>query len=52
MKVRLEFKKEDLWVGVYWRGVPWADAYWRYDIWLCVLPCLPVHVTWYRERAK
>jgi hypothetical protein len=49
--VRLEFKPADLWVGVFWKksnavvpstyGGAWMK---RLDVWLCLLPCLPLHL--------
>lgn len=53
MTVRIEFKPQDLWVGVYWRvskGVvdykEWT--YRNYDVWVCLLPTLPIHISWGR----
>lgn len=37
--VRFEVKWQDLWVGLF---VKPGHA------WLCILPCLPLHVEWYR----
>lgn len=38
-RVNLEFKLQDLWVGAYW------DAnYTGVHVWVCLLPCLPLHV--------
>jgi hypothetical protein len=39
MKARLEFKREDMWIGVFWRR---ADG--TRHIWICLLPCLPLHI--------
>lgn len=57
LKMRLEFVPRDLWVGVFWRhdtsrspAVPWAFQ--RYDLWLCLFPCFPLHATWYREGSR
>jgi hypothetical protein len=36
--VRVEFKPQDLWVGAYWKRVGHV-----LDVWLCLLPCLPLH---------
>ena len=60
LRWRLEWKPEDLWVGVFWKQdnsrdsllVAFPFAFDRYDLWLCLLPCLPIHVTWYRERPR
>jgi hypothetical protein len=56
---RWEFQPRDLWVGVYWRvdddpgETPWRYDYLgapfpprRVDVWICVVPCLPLHVWW------
>ncbi len=40
---RLEFKREDGWIGYFYR---WEDAItliWI-DIWICIVPCFPVHI--------
>lgn len=56
LNVQLEWKPQDLWIGIFWRRDPYAVeqplAFRRYDIWLCLLPCLPLHFTWYRERPR
>jgi hypothetical protein len=53
MRVRVEWKPEDLWVGAYWRRTQ-ERVWWsrRYDLWICLLPCLPLHVTWYRPGKE
>jgi hypothetical protein len=41
MKLQLEWKKQDCWIGVYWkRSVS------TLHLWICVLPCLPLHLQW------
>ena len=43
MKVSIEFVKEDLWVGVYWR---YDHAYYNMrHIYICIIPCFPIHIT-------
>lgn len=46
---RFEWKLQDLWIGVFWKTTrcrtdegekPFAT-----DIWICLLPCVPLHVT-------
>lgn len=61
MKAAVEFKVEDLWIGLYWRrmrsplcGLTAGKRYRlvdreRVDVWICVLPCLPVHLWWWRD---
>jgi hypothetical protein len=56
VKVGLEFKPQDVWVGVYWKttrefGAETGDPEQslvcvRCDMWLCLLPCLPIHFSW------
>ena len=49
VRARFEFKLQDMWVGVFWKTaycetgielIPYAT-----DIWVCVLPCVPLHMT-------
>jgi hypothetical protein len=39
LKIQFEFKVEDLWVGVFWKREKHI-----LHIWVCVLPCVPLHV--------
>lgn len=50
--VRLEWKPQYLWIGVYWKrsvekgcynNACRPSHYYVFDIWVCVLPCLPIH---------
>lgn len=39
----------DLWVGLYWKRVFHTarnSGWYEYDIYLCLLPCLPVRLHW------
>jgi len=46
--IKLEFKIEDLWVGVYWKyhycKTDDGDKKFMTDIWICLIPCLPIHI--------
>jgi hypothetical protein len=44
IRARFEFKPADLWVGVFWRRDDWGVMR-HIDVWLCLLPMLPLHVT-------
>ena len=44
--VALEWKPADLWIGAFWRRARRED----FDLWVCLLPCLPIHVYWYWWR--
>ena len=54
MRIRFEFKPQDLSVGVFWKttsvGCPCGSC--RddvlVDVWVCLLPCVPLHVSWLR----
>ena len=52
MIIRLEFKPQDLWIGVYWKSefVPsdfsYREGHWVWDIWVCIIPMLPIHIGW------
>ena len=39
-RVKILFKKQDLWVGGYWD---------KYNIWICIIPCFPI---WIRRSDK
>lgn len=41
LSVGLERKLEDFWIGAYWK---WSVE--RLDVWICLLPCLPLHIVW------
>lgn len=56
-----EWKLEDLWIGVFWKrtedvvatGPPKCalPIYDRLDIWICLLPCVPIHLAFWFEQA-
>lgn len=37
---RFEWKLADFWVGVFWKRAATST-----DIWICLLPCVPLHIT-------
>ena len=43
--LQLEFKPQDLWIGLYWRREGNCV-----DVWVCLLPCLPLHFSCWGER--
>lgn len=43
--VTLEFKLADLWVGAFYT----QGDIGLIDIWVCLLPCLPIHIRNYRK---
>lgn len=38
---QFEFKFEDFWIGVFWRRIGNA-----WDLWCCLIPCFPLHISW------
>lgn len=40
--VRFEQKWSDLWIGIYW-----SRTMNRFDVYLCILPTLPIHFAYY-----
>ena len=48
MHIRLEFQPQDCWVGVFWKRLPPYNRYRRRtDLWICLLPMVPIHCWWY-----
>ena len=51
MEIKIEFKLEDFWIGVFWKREPRWDEL-RFlgkdlHIWICIIPCLPIHIIKY-----
>lgn len=55
MKIKLEPKWQDLWIGAFLEKkfkkiIPTYDFMpaieKTYHIWICVVPCLPIHIWW------
>lgn len=55
---KLEWKPADMWVGVFWRRTHCTDANGNTaplctEAWICLLPCLPIHVTyWHMAKLR
>jgi hypothetical protein len=43
--LQLEWKPQDAWIGAFWR----RDGN-CLDLWVCVLPCLPLHFSCWGAR--
>lgn len=39
---RWEFKLQDMWVGVFWKRTGNCV-----EMWICFLPCIPLHISWW-----
>lgn len=44
LSIKFEFKIQDCWIGVFWK----QDNQGINHAWLCVLPCIPLHIQWER----
>lgn len=44
---QIEWKLADLWVGLFWKRTGNCI-----DLWICVLPCVPLHVSWWWSDPK
>lgn len=50
----LEFKAADMWIGAYWthrKNFP-MTRWTRTDVWLCIVPMLPIHLTLYLPMRR
>lgn len=39
IRVSLEYKKEDQWIGRFYRNTPWLR-----EEWFILIPCFPLHI--------
>lgn len=46
LQIKLEFKPRDLWIGVYWEREERLFIWNLYNVWICLIPTLPIHVSW------
>ena len=48
MKVKLEFKLQDFWIGAYWENeieyLVGDRVIRNLHIWICLMPCFPIHI--------
>ena len=48
MKIRLEFKLRDMWIGVFWKNerMQLSGKEYRNDfnMWICLIPMFPIHI--------
>jgi hypothetical protein len=63
--VRLEWKPQDCWIGVFWkrseagrepltrgRIVSSVRVVMQTDVWVCLLPMLPLHIQWWSVETR
>lgn len=67
LRAQFEVKAADCWIGVFWRSQPhqprrtgcfrcWDNAaqfalFTDWDVWVCLLPMLPLHLSWTTVRT-
>jgi hypothetical protein len=49
--IKLKVDWHDVWIGVFWKRSrwPWLSSEaqgWRIDLFVCLVPCLPIRVWW------
>ena len=41
MDIKIEWKVQDLWIGAYWENRDYI-----FHLWICLVPCVPIHIKW------
>lgn len=41
MKIQIKFKKNDMWIGIFW-----VKSKHEFHAWICLIPCIPIHISW------
>ena len=48
---RIEFKPQDLWIGVYWKKTYCqtddGKKLFSTDVWICIIPMFPLHLSFF-----
>jgi hypothetical protein len=57
MRVRLEWKPADLWIGAFIKRRRYHDSDTgevgtMIDLWVCFVPTVPLHFTWFRPARE
>lgn len=54
---RIGFNPHDIWVGVFWSVVAYADVVTKFtgkrhlvQIYICIVPCCPIRIAWSTRR--
>ena len=47
--VRVLFEPRDLWIGAYIKEPYWEGGYKVQDIYICIIPTLPILISWRRR---
>jgi len=50
VNIDVKFVPGDMWIGIFWRNSYSVEStFSRFEIFLCVLPCVPIHLNWSRN---
>jgi hypothetical protein len=50
LELSLEWKAQDMWLGLFSAKRRHASGVRYVDVWCCVLPCLPLHLLYARDK--
>jgi hypothetical protein len=50
MKITIQFKLADMWVGLFWKTY-WETGYKFWNIWICLIPTLPLCINFRGRKA-
>lgn len=42
---QFEWKFQDFWIGAFWKRTGGSV-----DLWVCLIPCVPLHVSWWHRK--
>ena len=45
--VEFEWKPQDAWIGAFWKRTGHTV-----DLWVCILPCIPLHISWWGKDSQ
>lgn len=55
LRITVEWKPADLWIGCYYdvaRHGPAPRIFAWWDAWICVIPCVPIHLHYVARRIR
>ena len=54
VRVSLEFKPQDMWIGIYWKynKAVYSKKIKKYDVWVCLVPMFPVHISYVKVNLE
>lgn len=50
MYIRLESSWNDLWIGARTKRNIIRNRSTKYEVWICLVPCLPIHIWWWGKN--